>query len=99
MVVSPLFHCHKNKPSCESLEQIHLDRVKKWNKTYSFEVSIGLLLLFLIIIKNKPCSESLEQIHFDGVKKWNKTYSFEVSIQTIYIKKFPQLTVTGLITT
>ena len=65
---------------------------------YSFEVSIGLLAPFFNCHKNEPCFESLEQIHLDGVEKWNKTYSFEVSIQTIYIKKFPQLTITGLIT-
>ena len=78
---------------------MHLDGVKKWNKTYSFEVSIGLLLLFLNITKNETCSVSLEQIYLHEVEKWNKTYSFEVSIQIIYIKKFPQLTITGLITT
>ena len=66
---------------------------------YNFEVSIGFLAPFLIVMKkNKPCCEGLEEIHLDGVKKWNKTYSFEVSIQPIYIKKFPQLTITGLIT-
>ena len=59
-------------------------------QTYSFEVSIGLLPLFLFVTKNEPCSVSLQQICLDGVKKWKKTNSFEVSIQTIYIKKFPQ---------
>ena len=54
--------------------------VKKWNKTYNFEVSIGLIALFSLSKKNKPCYKCLEQIHLDGVKKWNKTYSFEVSL-------------------
>ena len=39
-------------PCSECLEQIHLDGVKKQNKMYSFEVSIGLLPLFSIVIKN-----------------------------------------------
>ena len=60
-----------------------LDGVKKLNKTYSFEVSIGLLPCFFIVTKNEPCSESLEQITLDGVKKWNKTYNFEVSIRLL----------------
>ena len=47
---------------------------------FSFEVSIGLLPLFLIVTWNKPCSECLEQICLDGVKKQNKMYSFEVNI-------------------
>ena len=75
------FNClEKNEPCSESLEQINLDGVKKQNKMYDFEVSIGLLPLFSIITKNEPCSKNLEQINLDGVKKWNKTYSFEVSI-------------------
>ena len=137
--VPPLFNLHKNEPCSESLEQISLDGVKNQNKTYNFEVSIGLLALSSIVMKklalfwkfgadsfrwshkmeqniqfwsqyrvvtplfdchkNEPCSESLEQMCLDGVGKLNKTYSFEVSIQTIYIKKFPQLTITCLITT
>ena len=67
-------------PILNILEQIHLDGVKKQNKMYSFEVSIGFLPLFAIVTKNEPCSKSLEKICLDGVKKWNKTYNFEVSI-------------------
>ena len=48
------------------MEQICSDGVKKWNKTYSFEVSMGLVHLFLIVTKNEPYSESLEQIGLDG---------------------------------
>ena len=33
----------------------------RYEKKFSFEVSIELLTLFLIVTKNKPCSESLEQ--------------------------------------
>ena len=51
---SVFFDClEKNEPCSESLEQICLDGVKEWNKMYSFEVSIGLLPLFLIIMKKK----------------------------------------------
>ena len=84
----PLFSIvmKKNKPCSESLEQVHLDGVQKWNKMYSFEVCIGLLPLFLIVRKkNKLCSESLEQIHLDGVKKQNKNMWFLISLLcTVY---------------
>ena len=52
-VVTPLFNCHenKNKPCSESFDQVHLDGVEKQNKMYSFEVHIGLLPLFLIVMK------------------------------------------------
>ena len=43
--------CLKKGPCSESLGQICLDGVKDQNKTYSFEVSIGLLPLHLIITK------------------------------------------------
>ena len=65
-----------NEPCSESLEQIHLDGVKKQNKMYTFEVSIGLLPLFSIITKVSPLLKVLEQMHLDGIKKWNKIYSF-----------------------
>ena len=50
-LIKVFFDCleKKNKSCSESLEQIYLDEVKKQNKTYSFEVSIGLLPLFLIV--------------------------------------------------
>ena len=64
-----------------------------------YKTKTDLKTFFSIVIKNESHCESLEHIHLDGIKKWNKTYSFEVSIQTIYIKKFPQLTITGLVTT
>ena len=43
----------KNKACSKSREQIHLGRVDKWNKMYSFEVLIGLLPLFLIVMKKQ----------------------------------------------
>ena len=50
---------------------------------YSFEVLIGLLPLFLIIMKKQSCSESLEQIHLDGVQKQNKNMCFLISLLCI----------------
>ena len=54
---------------------------KIFNKTYSFEVSIGLLPLILIVSSKVLLYRSLMTIHCQqGTEIFNKTCSFEVSI-------------------
>ena len=53
---------------------------KIFNKTYSFEVSIGLLPLILIVSSKELLYRSLMKICQQGTEIFNKTCSFEVSI-------------------
>ena len=54
-----------------------------FNKTYSFEISIGMLPLILIVSSKNPWYRSLVKIHQNGATIFNKTCSFEVSIRLL----------------
>ena len=58
-----------------------------------------MLPLISIITKKQALFLKLGADLFRWGQEMEPTYTFEVSIQTIYIKKFPQWTITGLITT
>ena len=60
--------------------KMHQQAAKIFNKTFTFEVSIGCLPLISIVSSKNPYYRHPVEIHQHGAKIFTKMCSFEVSI-------------------
>ena len=73
-------------PICERIFQIWQPGMELWDKIFSCEVNIGMLVLKTIVLKKNPICEGIFQIWQLGMELWDKMFNFEDDIGCLYSK-------------